>query len=174
MRRFPICSVVGLSSIAVGILATVIGVPTLVSAEGVLSLYGGLAMPQPTTVTTTVNQSSGLFSSVHRFTGSRQADFSSSFIVGGRVGNWFERVPELGLAVDVSYFPTRASAVHIDVIPMSILAMYRVPLLTSAEYPMVTSLSFTPTCSGALRCHGSVPLELLVPNNMMLRLCSAK
>jgi hypothetical protein len=134
MRRFPFCSVVGLSSVAVGVLASVIGLPTLVSAEPFLSLYGGAAMPQPTTVTTTVEQPFGFFSSRH-FSGSRQVDFSSSFTVGGRGGYWFNQVPGLGLAFDVSYFPLRASAVQIDVIPMSILVMYRVPLLTSAEYP---------------------------------------
>lgn len=55
--------------------------------------------------------------------------------MGGRGGYWFDQVPGLGLAFDVSYFPLRASAVQIDVIPMSILVMYRMPLLTSEEYP---------------------------------------
>ncbi|MGQ0666557.1 MAG: outer membrane protein [Nitrospiraceae bacterium] len=119
----------------IAVLTTVIGVPTLVSAEPFVSLYGGAAMPQPATVTTTVDQSSGLFSSGRQFTGSRQADFSSSFTVGGRIGYWIDRAPWFGIAFDLSYFPAHASVAQIDVIPFSFLVMSRVPLLTSEQFP---------------------------------------
>jgi opacity protein-like surface antigen len=120
-------------------------------------------MPQPTTVTTTVKQSA-LFSRSLQFTGSRQADFSSSFTVGGRAGYWFEQIPGLGLAFDVSYFYARASAVQIDVFPMSILAMYRVPLLTSEEYPRGRVRPYAGIGPSFVLANASTDFSLTVPS----------
>jgi len=88
------------------------GLPTLAQVKAFLSRHGSAAMPQPTTVTTTLNQSSGLFSE-HRFTGSRYVDFSSSFTVSGRVGYWFEQVPGLASrltsrALKLAHLPCRS------------------------------------------------------------------
>lgn len=119
-------------------LAILYGLPMVSSAEPIVSLYGGAAFPQDSTVQTTVQQtqsSCSLFCFGRTFTDSRRVSYDSSFTVGGRVGYWFDRALGFGVAFDVSYFPARASTVDIDVIPISVLFMYRVPLLTSEAYP---------------------------------------
>ena len=108
------------------------------SAEPFVSLYGGAAFPQDSTVRTTVQQtqfSCSLLCFGRTFTDSRRVSYDSSFTVGGRMGYWFDRAPWFGVAFDVSYFSARASVVDVDVIPVSVLFMYRVPLLTSEAYP---------------------------------------
>ena len=62
-----------------------------------------------------------------------------SFSVGLRGGYWFETLPWLGIAGDVSYFKPDASlfffAEDIDVTPLSALLMLRAPLFKSDEFP---------------------------------------
>ena len=62
-------------------------------------------------------------------------DRDSSSSGGARIGYWFERVPWLGLALDVSVFTPNLRDVDITVLPVSMLLMARAPLLTSPDYP---------------------------------------
>ncbi len=57
---------------------------------------------------------------------------------GVRGGYWFDPVPWLGVAGDVSYFAPDDDTLggpEIDVIPISPLLMLRAPLVTSEEFP---------------------------------------
>jgi hypothetical protein len=126
------------SLLVVVALTTVYGLPTVTSAEPFVSVYGGVAFPQNSTVQTTAQQLDSpcfLFCWGRTFTDSRRVTYDRSFTVGGRMGYWFDPAPWFGAAVDISYFPARASAVNIDVIPISMLLMFRAPLFTSEAYP---------------------------------------
>jgi opacity protein-like surface antigen len=61
----------------------------------------------------------------------QDADFKSSSIFGARLGKWFDALPWLGLAGDVSYF--RASA-DLHVFPITALVMARYGLLRDDEF----------------------------------------
>jgi opacity protein-like surface antigen len=60
-------------------------------------------------------------------------------VVGARIGFWFKSIPFLGLAVDGSWFRPEEDVSNnpakIDVVPISALAMARLPLLRSQLYP---------------------------------------
>ncbi|MBH0199698.1 MAG: porin family protein [Nitrospira sp.] len=120
-------------------LAIVYGLPPVSLAEPVVSLYGGGAFPQSSTVTTTVQRTPCFICPTSTVTGSRRVNFDSSPTIGGRVGYWVDRVPWFGVAFDMSYFGARASGIdsnaQFEVIPLSFLAMFRVPLFTSENYP---------------------------------------
>jgi len=120
-------------------LAIMYGLPMSSRAEPVVSLYGGAAFPQSATVSTTVQRTPCFFCGTSTVTGSRRVSFDSSPAIGGRVGYWVDPIPWLGVAFDISYFGARTSAMganaQIDVIPISFLAMARVPLFTSEAYP---------------------------------------
>ena len=119
-------------------LTSLYGLPTVGSAEPFVSLYGGAAFPQNSTVQTTAQQIDSpcfLFCWGRTFSDSRRVTYDTSFTVGGRMGYWFDPAPWFGAAFDVSYFPARASAVNIDVIPISMLLMLRAPLFASEAYP---------------------------------------
>jgi hypothetical protein len=120
-------------------LALVSGLPAVSLAEPVVSLYGGAAFPQSSTITTTVQSTPCFICPASTFTGSRRVPFDSSLTIGGRVGYWVDRAPWFGVAFDTSFFVARASAgfqlAEIEVIPFSFLAMARVPLFTSESYP---------------------------------------
>jgi hypothetical protein len=121
-------------------LALVYGLPTVSLAEPVVSFYGGAAFPQSSTITTTVQSTPCfLFCSTSTFTDSRRIPFNTSPTIGGRVGYWIDPAPWFGVAFDTSFFVARASEgfrlAEIEVIPLSFLAMARVPLFTSETYP---------------------------------------
>jgi len=120
-------------------LVIVYGLPLVGRAEPVVSLYGGAAFPQSSTVTATVQRTPCFFCSTSTATGSRRVTFDSSPTIGGRVGYWVDRLPWFGVALDISYFGARTSAMgsnaQFEVIPFSFLAMVRVPLFTSEPYP---------------------------------------
>jgi opacity protein-like surface antigen len=61
----------------------------------------------------------------------QDANFRSSAVWGLRLGRWFETLPWLGLAVDVSYF--RATK-DLQVFPLSALAMVRYGFLRDEEF----------------------------------------
>ncbi len=65
------------------------------------------------------------------------AEFEDSGTVGGRGGYWFESVPWVGLALDVSYFAPdiENGGPELDVIPVSPLLMLRAPIASDAEFP---------------------------------------
>ena len=88
-------------------------------------LYGGGALSEHTTVD--VNQQFPTVASV-----SLPLDIGGSSVVGGRFGRWAGLV---GLAADVSYFSRKASNGTFDLIPISALLLFRVPLIVSQDYP---------------------------------------
>ena len=120
-------------------LVIVYGLPTIGLAEGVVSLYGGVAVPQSSTITTAVQSTPCFICPTSTFTGSRRVTFDASPTIGGRVGYWIDRAPWFGVAFDTSFFVARASEgfqlAEIEVIPFSFLAMARAPLFTSESYP---------------------------------------
>jgi opacity protein-like surface antigen len=64
--------------------------------------------------------------------------YEDSVTGGVRGGYWFESLPWLGLAGDVSYFAPdddTSFGAEYDVIPLSPLLMGRVPIATSEEFP---------------------------------------
>jgi hypothetical protein len=65
--------------------------------------------------------------------------FDTEAMGGGRLGYWLEGLPWLGVAGDVSYFAPAgqgdAAETRLEVVPMSPLVMFRLPLLESAEFP---------------------------------------
>jgi opacity protein-like surface antigen len=83
-----------LVSLAV-LIMSVLAMPLVSSAEWNADIYGGGAF----TNNFSVSQASSLGVTI---TGDVKVD--SSFTVGGRVGYWFERVPWLGMGLDVFYF----------------------------------------------------------------------
>ena len=67
-----------------------------------------------------------------------QTDFEDSVTGGVRGGYWFDPLPWLGLAGDVTYFGPDddiPGGPEIDVIPISPLLMLRAPLVTDEEFP---------------------------------------
>ena len=65
-----------------------------------------------------------------------KTEHEDSATAGLRAGYWFDSLPWLGLAADVSYFaPDDSGGPSIDVIPISPLLMLRAPLAVSEEFP---------------------------------------
>lgn len=67
-----------------------------------------------------------------------ETEYEDSVTGGVRGGYWFEPLPWLGLAADVTYFgpdDDTAGGPELDVIPISPLLMARVPIAKSEEYP---------------------------------------
>ena len=65
-------------------------------------------------------------------------EYEDSVTGGVRAGYWFDSLPWLGLAADVSYFAPdddTPGGPEYDVIPLAPLLMARVPIATSEEYP---------------------------------------
>jgi opacity protein-like surface antigen len=109
-------------------LAVVVSLPTSVRAETFLEIYGGGAFPvdSDTTITGPGGTSIG------------ESPYKDSFVVGGRAGHYFEGVPWLGLALDVSYFKADIDVpdgAKNDVVPISLLLMMRAPLVRTPSFP---------------------------------------
>lgn len=68
-----------------------------------------------------------------------KVEFDTEAMGGGRVGYYLEGLPWLGLAVDVSYFAPAGQGTtvetRLEVVPISPLVMFRLPLLDSPEFP---------------------------------------
>jgi hypothetical protein len=110
------------------VLATIVSLPAPVRAETFLEIYGGGAFPADTDTTV----SGPGFSIVG------ESPYKDSFVVGGRAGHYFEGVPWLGLALDVSYFKADIDVpdgAKNDVVPISMLLMMRAPLLRTPSFP---------------------------------------
>jgi len=54
-----------------------------------------------------------------------EEDDVTSFVFGGRFGNWFKKNPAWGLALDASYFEPDVGDANIRLIPLSLLLMFR-------------------------------------------------
>jgi hypothetical protein len=109
-------------------LGLTIGAARPAAAEWFLDIYGGASMTADADVTfrngTTVDD---------------KVKFDTEGMGGGRVGYWLESLPWLGLAGDVSYFAPTAQGTtfetNLEVIPITPLVMFRLPLMQSPEFP---------------------------------------
>jgi len=91
-----------------------------VFAEGFIDLYLGAA----------VTRDSDVKATAFGVSETGRVEWDRSFTAGGRFGFWFESLDWLGLALDASFFkPDR----DITVIPVSALAMLRLPLLRDTD-----------------------------------------
>jgi len=115
--------------VALVLLAVTVSVPGPACAEMFLDLYGGGAFPLDSD--TTISGPGYVIIG--------QSPYKESFVVGGRVGYYFDRgVPWLGLALDVSYFKADIdvpNGAENDVVPISLLLMMRAPFARSPEFP---------------------------------------
>jgi opacity protein-like surface antigen len=107
--------------------------PTLASAEWFLDVYGGESSTRDANVSAEVTYYS-IFGSSHQ-SHSENVGFDASFTMGGRFGYWFEKLPWLGVSLDLSYFKAEGEKAQIDVVPLSLLLMLRWPLLKSENFP---------------------------------------
>jgi opacity protein-like surface antigen len=55
--------------------------------------------------------------------------------MGGRLGYWFEKLPWLGVSLDLSYFKADGEKAEFDAVPLSLLLMLRWPLFKSEKFP---------------------------------------
>jgi opacity protein-like surface antigen len=110
-------------------LAVTVSVPGPARAETFVDLYGGGAFP--------VDSDTTIRGPGYVLIG--ESPYKDSFVVGGRVGYYFEAgAPWLGLALDVSYFKADIAVpngARNDVVPTSLLLLLRAPLAASREFP---------------------------------------
>jgi hypothetical protein len=105
--------------------------PTLARAEGFLDFYGGRAMSRDEEVKASISSSGFAPTESH----TRRTDFDPSFTFGARVGYWFEKLPYVGLSLDLSYIRAEDENVDIWAVPISLLVMLRLPLFKSEKFP---------------------------------------
>ena len=117
VARFPIAIIVVLSFLIVP--------PTLARAEWFGDIYLGVAS----------TEDGEIFRSTLGTSSTERQSFDNSFIIGLRVGKWLENTPWLGLAIDYSIFSTNIDNRDVFVSPISFLAMVRMQLMESAEFP---------------------------------------
>lgn len=98
------------------------------SAEWFFDAYGGVSMTDDADVTvrngTTVED---------------KVEFDTEAMGGARLGYWLQGLRWLGVAADVSYFAPAGQGTttetRLEVVPLSPLVMFRLPLLENHEYP---------------------------------------
>ena len=104
---------------------TLVGRPA--SAEWFLDAYGGVSITSDADVTVP-----------NGGTDEDKVSFDTEAMGGGRIGYWLEGLPWLGVAGDVSYFAPAgdgtAVETRLEVIPLSPLVMFRLPLLETPEF----------------------------------------
>lgn len=125
-RSFAVFVIFSLASIAV---------PSPSKAESFFDLYGGGVFGQSTQIDHQFFGDPTVFPRPAPMSVTKHSGFSASWTVGGRVGYWFEPLPWLGAAMDISYFEQKGSDTEIDLIPMSFLVMLRYPMMTSESFP---------------------------------------
>jgi opacity protein-like surface antigen len=107
--------------------------PTLAQAEWFLDVYGGESTTRDANVNAEVTHYSIFGSSSQNHT--EKVDLDSSFTMGGRLGYWSEKLPWLGVSLDLSYFKAGGEKAEFDVVPLSLLLMLRWPLFKSENFP---------------------------------------
>ena len=106
---------------------------TFASAEWFLDIYGGESTTRDANVKAELTYYSIFGSSSESHT--ERVDFDSSFTMGGRFGYWSEKLPWLGVSLDLSYFKAEGEKAEFDVIPLSLLLMLRWPLFKTENFP---------------------------------------
>jgi opacity protein-like surface antigen len=107
--------------------------PAQALAEGFIDIYGGWASTRDADVDVSISSSGLGFVSTESDT--EKVDFGSSYTLGARVGYWFEKLPYVGIAGDLSYFRAEDKTTEIHVVPISLLLMLRYPLFKSEKFP---------------------------------------
>jgi opacity protein-like surface antigen len=115
-------------TVAYGIVGIITLPPTVASAEWFGDLYAGAALPGRATAHYSQMQPIALNLD-------RQLDLGTGPAIGLRAGYWFARFPWLGVAGDLSYFSRSTEGASIRAVPISLLLMFRLPLLESEEHP---------------------------------------
>lgn len=108
--------------------------PALASAEWFLDVYGGESSTSNASVTAEIT-SYGILMAPTTKSHTEKVDFDTSFTLGGRLGYWFEKLPWLGVSLDLSYFKAEGEKAEFDVVPLSLLFMLRWPLFKSENFP---------------------------------------
>ena len=108
--------------------------PALASAEWFLDIYGGESSTRDASVTAEIT-SYGLLMPATTKRHTEKVNFDASFTMGGRLGYWFEKLPWLGVPLDLSYFKAEGEKAESDVLPLSLLLMLRWPLFKSENFP---------------------------------------
>jgi len=134
--RFPTAIIVVLSFLIVS--------PTLARAEWFGDIYIGKAS----------TEDGEIFRLTHGVSSTERRSFDSSFIIGLRVGKWLENTPWLGLAIDYSIFSTNIDYRDVFVSPISFLAMVRMQLIQSAEFPRGRLQPYF--CAGPALCYSEL------------------
>jgi opacity protein-like surface antigen len=109
-------------------------IPTFARAEWFLDAYGGESTTRDARVTAEIT-SYGVLMATTTKTHTEKVDFDASFTMGGRVGYWFEKLPWLGVSLDLSHFKAEGRKAEFDVVPLSLLLMLRWPLFKSENFP---------------------------------------
>jgi hypothetical protein len=116
-----------IASTAIAPLWVVLSVASPARAELFFSLRGGANF--------TENADPDLEISGQKVAGS-SIEFDDSYSFGGRLGYWFDFLPWLGVAGDLSVFsPDDGSSQEESVIPIAPLLMARVPILANEAFP---------------------------------------
>ncbi|HSF06481.1 MAG TPA: hypothetical protein VLG10_11885, partial [Methylomirabilota bacterium] len=108
------------------------------AAEPFLDLYAGAAQTESATVKAAQRDCNfGFFFATcgPETKATRDADFDLAATYGIRGGYWFEPVPWLGIAGDLSTFEADSDNVRFQIVPFTILVMARLPLLTTDDIP---------------------------------------
>jgi opacity protein-like surface antigen len=108
--------------------------PTFAWAEWFLDVYGGESSTKDASVTAEIT-SYGIAMATTTRSRTEKVDFDVSFMMGGRLGYWFEKLPWLGVSFDLSYFKAEGEKAEFDVVPLSLLLMLRCPLFKNENFP---------------------------------------
>ena len=102
--------------------------PRSASAEWFLDAYGGVSMTADADVTIRSGR-----------TFDDEVKFDTEATGGARLGYWLGGLRWLGVAADVSYFAPAGEGstveTRLEVVPITPLVMFRLPLLESPEFP---------------------------------------
>lgn len=110
----------------VGVMAYIfVSASVPVFAEGFLDLYAGGSFTDTATVTISSNVA----------VTSGDASFKSDATYGIRGGYWLKTLPWLGIAGDISSLHASGKNMKFDIIPITPMAMFRLPLLIDEEIP---------------------------------------
>ena len=115
-------------AIAMTFLGLTLGAARPAAAEWFLDLYGGVSITDDADVELPGGQ-----------TLDDAVEFDEVGTGGGRLGVWLPGLRWLGFAVDVSYFAPKGQGstgeARLEVVPITGLVMFRLPLLESQEFP---------------------------------------
>src|SRR5262245_32480014 len=117
-----------LAVLAIAVSAITVTAVRPAAAEWFLDAYGGVSFTADADVTIRNGQ-----------TVDDRIKFDTEAMGGGRLGYWLESLRWLGVAADVSYFAPAGDGTtaetRLEVVPLSALVMFRLPLLESTEFP---------------------------------------